>query len=107
MLLPLEWNDFCSFGCDVIVLFFFFFAVKHHVLHSRVWKVHFYYNDWLMWPTPAGLIIDAFGELRDQQEQVKEDMEVNTHRLPDTNTLVLFMKPNDSCCKMQLMKQQY
>ncbi|KAK1893785.1 Ryanodine receptor 3 [Dissostichus eleginoides] len=24
---------------------------------------------------PAGLIIDAFGELRDQQEQVKEDME--------------------------------
>lgn len=24
----------------------------------------------------AGLIIDAFGELRDQQEQVKEDMEV-------------------------------
>lgn len=27
-------------------------------------------------PTPPGLIIDAFGELRDQQEQVKEDMEV-------------------------------
>ena len=26
--------------------------------------------------TPSGLIIDAFGELRDQQEQVKEDMEV-------------------------------
>lgn len=25
----------------------------------------------------SGLIIDAFGELRDQQEQVKEDMEVN------------------------------
>lgn len=25
----------------------------------------------------AGLIIDAFGELRDQQEQVKEDMEVS------------------------------
>lgn len=25
-----------------------------------------------------GLIIDAFGELRDQQEQVKEDMEVRT-----------------------------
>lgn len=24
----------------------------------------------------VGLIIDAFGELRDQQEQVKEDMEV-------------------------------
>ncbi len=24
----------------------------------------------------AGLIIDAFGELRDQQEQVREDMEV-------------------------------
>lgn len=24
-----------------------------------------------------GLIIDAFGELRDQQEQVKEDMEVS------------------------------
>lgn len=27
-------------------------------------------------PNPPGLIIDAFGELRDQQEQVKEDMEV-------------------------------
>lgn len=27
---------------------------------------------------PSGLIIDAFGELRDQQEQVKEDMEVRT-----------------------------
>ena len=27
-------------------------------------------------PFFAGLIIDAFGELRDQQEQVKEDMEV-------------------------------
>lgn len=26
---------------------------------------------------PSGLIIDAFGELRDQQEQVKEDMEVS------------------------------
>lgn len=25
-----------------------------------------------------GLIIDAFGELRDQQEQVKEDMEVKS-----------------------------
>lgn len=24
----------------------------------------------------SGLIIDAFGELRDQQEQVREDMEV-------------------------------
>lgn len=27
-------------------------------------------------PAAPGLIIDAFGELRDQQEQVKEDMEV-------------------------------
>ena len=30
-------------------------------------------------PLP-GLIIDAFGELRDQQEQVKEDMEVGHGR---------------------------
>lgn len=29
----------------------------------------------------AGLIIDAFGELRDQQEQVKEDMEVKYLRM--------------------------
>lgn len=28
-------------------------------------------------PATPGLIIDAFGELRDQQEQVKEDMEVH------------------------------
>lgn len=27
-------------------------------------------------PFGTGLIIDAFGELRDQQEQVREDMEV-------------------------------
>lgn len=26
----------------------------------------------------SGLIIDAFGELRDQQEQVREDMEVRS-----------------------------
>ena len=32
----------------------------------------------------SGLIIDAFGELRDQQEQVKEDMEVRAHRHSDT-----------------------
>lgn len=29
----------------------------------------------------VGLIIDAFGELRDQQEQVKEDMEVQCNTL--------------------------
>lgn len=29
----------------------------------------------------VGLIIDAFGELRDQQEQVKEDMEVQRDTL--------------------------
>ncbi len=29
-----------------------------------------------------GLIIDAFGELRDQQEQVKEDMEVSAVTRP-------------------------
>ena len=28
----------------------------------------------------AGLIIDAFGELRDQLEQVKEDMEVKWNK---------------------------
>lgn len=30
---------------------------------------------------PTGLIIDAFGELRDQQEQVREDMEVRLELL--------------------------
>jgi hypothetical protein len=33
-----------------------------------------------LWHVPyiiTGLIIDAFGELRDQLEQVKEDMEVS------------------------------
>lgn len=34
-----------------------------------------------------GLIIDAFGELRDQQEQVKEDMEVK--RQTQTHTQIL------------------
>lgn len=34
-----------------------------------------------------GLIIDAFGELRDQQEQVKEDMEVRWDTFSSTQTL--------------------
>lgn len=34
----------------------------------------------------TGLIIDAFGELRDQQEQVKEDMEV---RVQQQNSIAL------------------
>ena len=29
----------------------------------------------------AGLIIDAFGELRDQLEQVKEDLEVSSFQV--------------------------
>lgn len=33
----------------------------------------------------AGLIIDAFGELRDQQEQVKEDMEVRVDSILTCN----------------------
>lgn len=37
-----------------------------------------------------GLIIDAFGELRDQQEQVKEDMEV--HKPTHTYRSFLLMK---------------
>lgn len=33
-------------------------------------------GDHIVFLSILGLIIDAFGELRDQQEQVKEDMEV-------------------------------
>lgn len=47
-----------------------------------------------------GLIIDAFGELRDQQEQVKEDMEVKTYT--HTHTIVLY---RTSC--MTGIKYQY
>lgn len=36
---------------------------------------------------PSGLIIDAFGELRDQQEQVKEDMEVRFRSSQDHSFL--------------------
>lgn len=35
----------------------------------------------------SGLIIDAFGELRDQQEQVKKDMEVRFDNLSFTYAL--------------------
>ena len=38
----------------------------------------------------TGLIIDAFGELRDQQEQVKEDMEVRVDSI---------LKPTESQSK--------
>lgn len=45
-----------------------------------------------------GLIIDAFGELRDQQEQVKEDMEVRfdtvSHIHTHTNTPPDIYHPN-------------
>lgn len=37
-----------------------------------------------------GLIIDAFGELRDQQEQVKEDMEVRFDTLSHTFTVYFY-----------------
>lgn len=36
----------------------------------------------------SGLIIDAFGELRDQQEQVKEDMEVREDSILPTYELL-------------------
>lgn len=36
-----------------------------------------------------GLIIDAFGELRDQQEQVKEDMEVSVYTNTHTHGVFL------------------
>lgn len=62
-------------------------------------------------PTTAGLIIDAFGELRDQQEQVKEDMEVKTklHTLTHTQThlvthTVLFNKAYDTYYEIQSIK---
>lgn len=42
-------------------------------------------SPWLLYP-PPGLIIDAFGELRDQQEQVKEDMEVSRTDVEDDNS---------------------
>ena len=49
---------------------------------------------------PTGLIIDAFGELRDQLEQVKEDMEVRT--INYTNTMLFgiyptFLKNSNLC----------
>lgn len=37
-----------------------------------------------------GLIIDAFGELRDQQEQVKEDMEVRFDTFSRTHKYTLY-----------------
>ncbi len=39
----------------------------------------------------TGLIIDAFGELRDQQEQVKEDMEVLRSLLFDKKKYTLIL----------------
>lgn len=41
------------------------------------------------------MIIDAFGELRDQQEQVKEDMEV---RECDAHLTILYMTQRVSLC---------
>lgn len=42
-----------------------------------------------------GLIIDAFGELRDQQEQVKEDMEVRFDTFCLTHSQ--YISIDDSC----------
>lgn len=69
-----------------ITFFFFVIVILLAIIQGEsqgsVWPTHT-----LCSPAQAplqslpGLIIDAFGELRDQQEQVKEDMEVSlTHQ---------------------------
>lgn len=64
-----------------ITFFFFVIVILLAIIQGKV--LLFYYHIMLLlmvwfrsWTCPTGLIIDAFGELRDQQEQVREDMEV-------------------------------
>lgn len=52
----------------------------------------------------AGLIIDAFGELRDQQEQVKEDMEVRVQQ--QTSRALHVLKQAQSAKKGKYAKQR-
>lgn len=52
-----------------------------------------------------GLIIDAFGELRDQQEQVREDMEVLFFLL--ISTPHGFLKPETGLLIRAIPKQNY
>lgn len=52
-----------------------------------------------------GLIIDAFGELRDQQEQVREDMEVPFFLL--ISTPHGFLKPETGLLFRAIPKQNY
>lgn len=54
-----------------------------------IWHLNCVFDWWiaLLSYRLKGLIIDAFGELRDQQEQVKEDMEVSFHSTSDLTIL--------------------
>lgn len=66
-----------------VVTFTMFWAFCKVVVHlpfpwgdqPRNWIIHCLRKIKLCFYLTPGLIIDAFGELRDQQEQVKEDME--------------------------------
>lgn len=54
-----------------------YISSNRFVYHFGIaWQGKFWYKNVAFNPS-TGLIIDAFGELRDQLEQVKEDMEVN------------------------------
>lgn len=50
----------------------------------------------------TGLIIDAFGELRDQQEQVKEDMEVSR-----TAVIHMYCIKNKTKCEKKRKMQNF
>lgn len=77
-------HDFSQHGCTFPLSFFG--RISHRAVNSIItlWlikiRVCFY--------STLGLIIDAFGELRDQQEQVKEDMEVS---LPTSDSTLLLL----------------
>lgn len=71
-------NVSCGSGVRIKCLFHWVAKLHWHVLQRR--------NPVLLLLFFLGLIIDAFGELRDQQEQVKEDMEVRFDTLSLTYT---------------------
>lgn len=68
-----------NFSCGSGNLAVYLFISQYQVLF--IWNDNVFDEELHNFVPLLGLIIDAFGELRDQQEQVKEDMEVRVTKI--------------------------
>lgn len=81
--------DITFFFFVIVILLAIIQGEEQLKVQLRCLKGCWWYRSWMMFVLCAGLIIDAFGELRDQQEQVREDMEVWPLSLTRTQMRIL------------------